>query len=96
MKVVGRLRRRKATNPEKKLTYIVYYITISKALESIDVIREAIERGWVNIRICGEPLTAPIREVAGTHYIHIPIWFIRKHPELEKTDKVEYEILENQ
>jgi len=96
MKVVGRLRRRKATNTIKKLTYVVYYITISKALESVDVIRNAIERGWINIRICGEPLTAHIREVGGTHYIHIPIWFVRKHPELEKTDKVEYEVMESQ
>jgi len=92
VKFVGKLKKKVV----KRSNYVhtVYYIILSSHLvKSVSTFREIIERRFATIRLLNELFTATVAREGTTYYLLIPYYVVRRHPELEKLDYVEYEIV---
>jgi len=92
MKVTGHIRRQNVRI--KGRTYTTYYITLNSSLKRLDVVKKALERGYITIKIGDVAFTTNITLIGETHYIRIPKFIVNKHPEVVEGGEVEYEILE--
>jgi len=90
--VLGRLRRKVVRKGGYE--HVMHYITLSSNLiKGVSTFREIVERGYVTIKLLNEVFTSTVAKSGPTYYLLIPHYIARRHPELDRMDYVEYEVV---